>query len=62
MNKSANIISYLRITADAFSSLSVGFENAAKVIEGSNRSLRSCGGSRKYPFKAKEITNCMRNG
>lgn len=58
MNKSANITSYLRITADALSSLSVGFENAAKVIKSSSRSLHFRRGSMKYPLKAKDIVNC----
>lgn len=55
MNKSANIISSLRMTTDALSSLTAGFENAAKVIKSSSRSLRFRRGSMKYPLKAKDI-------
>lgn len=58
MNKSVNITSSFQATAAAFSSLAVGFENAAKVIKSSSRSLRFRSGSRKYPLKAKDIANC----
>lgn len=61
MNKSVNITSSFQATAAALSSLVAGFENAAKVIKSSSRSLRFRRGSMKYPLKAKDIVNCMRN-